>query len=216
MIVIGLVLALTLAATKLLPAIARYYNNRGVRLQQQGNLQAAIENYRHACILQTGYAEPHYNLGDVFEELPNYSQALEEYQRAIDIDSTFYPAYNNLSRLYILRLKDYGAALRLLDHAFGLQPKELSVQYSLNKNYGWANLELHNFRQAEANLRKAVELQSNGGGAHCLLARVLESEDNPAGAEKEWEACVAYSTQPEVEPEWRNQAQDRVRKEVFK
>lgn len=136
----GLVLALALM--KSLPSIARFYNNRGFQLQRRGQIKAAIEDYQLALVLNSSYPEAHYNLADAYEE----------YQRAINADFTFYQAYNNPSRLYILRRRDYGAALRLLDRAMNLKPQEPSVQYSLRKNYGWANFELHQFGQAEQNL----------------------------------------------------------------
>jgi DNA-binding winged helix-turn-helix (wHTH) protein/Tfp pilus assembly protein PilF len=195
------------------PWIARVYNNRGVVLQNRGDLTSAIHDYQRAISLNSRYAEAHYNMADAYEEIPSYDKALEQYQLAIDADAAFYPAYNNLSRLYILRRRDYGSALRLLDHALSLGPKEPSVRYSLYKNYGWANLELHNLGQAEQNLRSAVGLDGGRGGAHCLLAKVLDAQGKADSALGEWESCVAYSESQEVEPEWRNEAQERLRKQ---
>lgn len=206
-------LVLALALLKLLPSIARTYNNWGVQLEQRGEIKAAIEDYQRALLLNPRYAEAHYNLADAYEEIPDYDKALEEYQRAINADFMFYQAYNNLSRLYILRRRDYGAALRLLDRAMNLKPQEPSVQYSLHKNYGWANLELRQFGQAEKNLRFAVAVNSDRGAAHCLLAKVLDAQERASVALAEWESCAAYSNQEEVEPEWRNEAQEHLRKE---
>jgi Tfp pilus assembly protein PilF len=162
-------------------------------------------------MFKSNYAEAHYNLADAYEEIPDYVKALEQYQSAIDIDPTFYPAYNNLSRLYILREKDPGAALRLLDRAISLQPKEPSVQYTLYKNYGWANLEMGQMGQAEQNLRIAVGLNPQRGSAHCLRAMVMNRQGKPNDALPEWESCLRYSYQSEVEPEWRNAAQEVLR-----
>jgi DNA-binding winged helix-turn-helix (wHTH) protein/Flp pilus assembly protein TadD len=201
------------ALWKSLPRIARFYNNRGVRLQRSGQIKAAIEDYQQAISLNAAYAEAHYNLADAYEEVPDYEKAVIEYQRAIDADLNFYQAYNNLSRLYILHIKDYGNALRLLERAMSLQPPEPTVQYSLRKNYGWVNLELHQLGQAEKNLRSALALRPDGGAAHCLLAKLLDTLGNPAKARDEWSYCLAYSLQPEVEPEWRIEAQENLAKE---
>lgn len=208
----GLGLVLVLALVESLPAVARYYNNRGLELQQQGQIQAAIEHYQRALSLKRNYPEAHYNLGDAYEEIPNYDRALEEYQRAIDTDVSFYEAYNNLSRLYILRRRDYGAALKLLDRAMNLKPREPSVRYSLHKNYGWADLELRNYLTAERHLRLAIQLEPDRGAARCLLAKVLEAEGRIDDANPEWESCLSYSGQPEVEPEWRNEALEHLSK----
>lgn len=206
-----LLLTLVVAVVSAFPRVARYYNNRGVQLQQQGQLGPAIQAYRRALILKSHYAAAHYNLGDAYEDIPNYEKALEEYQEAIDADFTFYPAYINLSRLYILRRKDYGAALSLLDHALNLKPEEPSIQYSLYKNYGWANLELGQLGEAEQNLRLAESLDSSRGSARCLLAKVLARLARPNDALPQWESCLAFSNQPDVEPEWRNEAREHLR-----
>lgn len=199
---VGLVMSLS--------PIARHYNNRGVQLQNSGDLQGAIKSYQRALVFRSGYAEAHYNLADAYEELPAYDKALEEYQKAIEADPKLYEAYNNLARLYVKRRRDPEAALELLDRALSLNPQEPSVQYSLYKNYGWANLELHLSGQAETSLRRAIALDPARGAAHCLLARVLDVQENPGSAFKEWEVCAAYSGQIEVEPEWRAEAEERL------
>jgi DNA-binding winged helix-turn-helix (wHTH) protein/Tfp pilus assembly protein PilF len=212
-LVVLLVIAaeVALVAYASVPGVARFCNNRGVIHQQKGELRQAIREYQRALMFKSNYAEAHYNLADAYEEIPDYVKALEQYQSAIDIDPTFYPAYNNLSRLYILREKDPGAALRLLDRAISLQPKEPSVQYTLYKNYGWANLEMGQMGQAEQNLRIAVGLNPQRGSAHCLRAMVMNRQGKPNDALPEWESCLRYSYQSEVEPEWRNAAQEVLR-----
>jgi tetratricopeptide (TPR) repeat protein len=179
-------------------------------LQQGGNLKAAIGDFQFALRLNSGYSEAHYNLANAYEDIPDYDKALDQYQQAIDVDPTFYHAYNNLSRLYIMRRRDYEAALRLLDRAMSLHPREASVQYTLYKNYGWANLRLGQFGQAETYLRLAVRLDSRRGSAHCLLAELLATQGKTADARTEWESCLAYSDQEEVEPEWRHEAQEHL------
>jgi len=192
--------------------IARFYNNRGIELQQSGELEMAIQKYKVALLLRPGYAEAHYNLADAYEEIPDYDRAAQEYKNAIDADLMFYEAYSNLSRLYILRRKDYGGALRLLERAMGLKPKDPAVQYSLYRNYGWATFELHDLGQAQQSLKSAISLAPERGSAHCLLAKVLVSEGRDREASPEWESCVADTSASEVEPEWRNEAQEHLRK----
>jgi DNA-binding winged helix-turn-helix (wHTH) protein/Tfp pilus assembly protein PilF len=192
--------------------IARFYNNRGIELQQSGELEMAIQKYKLALLFRSGYAEAHYNLADAYEEIPDYDRAAQEYKNAIDADLMFYEAYSNLSRLYILRRKDYGGALRLLERAMSLKPKEPAVQYSLYRNYGWATFELRDLGQAQQSLKSAIALAPERGSAHCLLAKVLVSEGRDREASPEWESCVADTSASEVEPEWRNEAQEHLRK----
>jgi tetratricopeptide (TPR) repeat protein len=181
---------------KSIPTVVRCFNNWSVLLQQHGQLQVAIDNYHRAIVLDGTYAEAHYNLADACEEIPNHDKALAEYQRAIDADFEFYPAYNNLSRLYILRRRECGTALRLLDRALELKPQEPAVQYSLHKNYCWANSELRNLSLAEHELKIAVGLDPQRGSAHCLLAKLLDAQGRTADAFPEWETCLAYYADP--------------------
>src|SRR5260370_21838357 len=105
-----------------------------------------------------------------------------------------------------MRRGDYGAGLRLLDRAMNLKPQEPSVRYSLHKNYGWADLELRNYLTAEQHLWLSVELEPDRGAARCLLAKELEAEGRIADANPEWEPCLSYSAQLQVEPEGPNHA----------
>jgi DNA-binding winged helix-turn-helix (wHTH) protein len=183
-----------------LPWFARHYNNEGVLHQQKGDLGSAIAAYRRAIFFNRVYPEAHYNLGGAYEEIPDYTKAAEQYQSAIDADPTFYPAYNNLARLYILRQKDYGAAMRLLDHALGFDPKERSVRYTIYKNYGWITLEVGQLGQAEQYLQHAIKIEPKRGSAHCLFAMLLVRLDKHGQAYAEWEDCLRYPG--DIEPEW--------------
>jgi len=210
--VLGLIAVATALVTGRAP-LARYYNNRGVQLQQNGHLKEAIESYQRAVSLNSNYAEAHYNLGDAYEDLPAFDKAAQEYQLAIEADPAFYEPYNNLARLYIKRRKDYAAALELLDRAWSFTPKEHSVQYTLYKNYAWASFELHQFGQAKQNLNSAIALDDARGAAHCLLAKLLDAQGATDLSTTQWELCEAYSDQTEVEAEWRNEAQEHLRRE---
>jgi Flp pilus assembly protein TadD len=190
---------------------AKYFNNRGQDRFQKGDIKAALGDYKWATRLSPGYAAAHYNLADTYEEIPDYDKAVNEYQRAIDADPTFYPAYNNLSRLYILRRKDCGAALRLLDRALELHPEESSVRYTLHKNYGWANLCLGQFQEAQNHFWFALKIDERGGAVYCLMGILTEEVSKTVEAAlPAWQSCLALSNQVDVEPEWRNQAQDRL------
>lgn len=186
-----IVLSIVLTLRFSLPAIAIFYNNWGYRLQDQGLLASALANYQRAISLNPDYAEAHYNLARIYEEVLEYDKALGEYQLAIRSDDKFYFPYNNLARLFIVLRNDYAGALKLIEHTFD-KSKEPQVQYSLYKNRGWAHFGLKNFTQAENDLRQALQLRNNGAAAHCLLAQVLEVQEKQKEAMDEWENCVRY------------------------
>jgi tetratricopeptide (TPR) repeat protein len=196
-----------------LPVFARYYNERGIGFQydEPPDLSQARESYQRAVRLYPRYAQAHYNLATVYEDLQP-EKAVEEYLLAIRYDSRIYPAYNNLARLYLLRGKEnyYESALNILSQASDLAPQDENVQYSLNKNLGWTHYALKHYAMAEIYLRRAISLRNQQGGAaaHCLLAYVLR-EQGKAGVTDECFDCVSFAPgEKDVEPKWVSDAQD--------
>lgn len=196
-----------------LPAFAHYYNERGVRFQygEQSDQSRARESYQQAVRLNPSYAQAHYNLAGVQEELLP-EKAIEEYLLAIRYDSHIYPAYNNLAHLYLRRGKenDFEIALDLLSRASDSAPHDENVQYSLSKNLGWANYGLKHYAIAEMYLRRAIALRGEQGGAaaHCLLAHVLK-EQGKAGVMDECFDCVSLAPgEADVEAKWLSDAKN--------
>lgn len=213
----ALLLAALVAFRLSFPALARLYNERGVRLQQAGQITSAIAGYRRAVGLLPDYAQAHYNLATAYEDILAYDQAITEYQTAVEADPGLYLAYNNLARLYMLRKGDFASALQLLDAGLRRQvdlPPDAygRVQYAFLKNRGWAYMGLRYLGLAEADLRAAVAQRSDAAGAHCLLAQVLEAQAQ-ATATGEWEACLRYYSPGEdpVEADWLGRAREILR-----
>jgi hypothetical protein len=210
---IGVIIALAIWLAR--PMVARYYNERGFRFQyrEQRDASRARQSYQLAVRLNPSYAQAHYNLASVLEDLQP-EQAIEEYLLAIRHDMWIYPAYNNLARLYLRRGRDgdYETALSLLNRAVDLSPEDNAVRYSLNKNLGWANYALKHYSLAEIYLRRAISLRGEQGGAaaHCLLAYVLKEQGKP-GVAQECFDCVSLSPgEADVEPDWLSSAKDCV------
>ncbi|HEY7543537.1 MAG TPA: tetratricopeptide repeat protein, partial [Blastocatellia bacterium] len=196
-----------------LPRLARYYNERGIGFQygERSDLAHARESYHRAVRLNPAYAQAHYNLATVYEDL-HPEKAMDEYLLAIACDSNIYPAYNNLARLYLLRGKedDCQRALDLLSRAVDLSPQLENAQYSINKNLGWANYALKRYSVAEIYLRRAISMKDEDGAAsaHCLLAKVLK-EQGKEGVYDECFKCVTLAPgEKDVEPAWVSDAQE--------
>ncbi len=217
-ILTGIALVIALGLWLSLPVFARYYNERGAGFQyrEQPDLSRARESYQQAVRLLPSYAQAHYSLATVQEDLLP-EKAIEEYRLAISYDSHIYPAYNNLARLYLQRGKAdyYESALSLLSQAGDLAPQDENVQYSLDKNLGWANYALKHYAMAEMYLRRAIALrgEQSGAAAHCLLAYVLKDQGK-AGVADECFDCVSLAPgEKDVEPKWLSDAQECLKKE---
>lgn len=216
-ILTGIALVLALELRLFLPVFARYYNERGAAFQyrERPDLTRARESYQQALRLLPSFAQAHYNLAIVQEDLQPEG-AIDEYRLAINYDSHIYPAYNNLARLYLIRGKDDDNenALNLLRQAGDLAPPDDNTQYSLNKNLGWANYTLRHYAMAETYLHRAVALssQQSGAAAHCLLAYVLK-EQGKAGVYDECFSCVSLAPgENGVPAKWVSDAQECLKK----
>lgn len=206
--VFTLAVALALVLTR--PQAASWYNDQGAEAYEKKQLTRAIDKYNHAISLDPTLAEPHYNLGNAYEDVLQYDKAINEYTEAILADQSFYRPYNNLARLYILQRNDYLGALKLLDKALTLpiNPADANldyVQYAVYKNRGWANIGLKNYRQAQRDLAQALTKRHDGISVHCLLAQTLEATANKDGALNEWKMCSELADKQKKEPTSKDQ-----------
>jgi tetratricopeptide (TPR) repeat protein len=204
LIVFGLVLAFWFA----LPWIAReYYNNRGATAAKDGEYSKAVERFQRAVTLNPDYAEAQFNLGDAYERSLDYDKAIAAYQAAIRTDHTLDRAYNNLARLVILAKKDYTGALDLLERALQLRPQDKNVLFSIHKNRAWANFALKNYREAEADLIRAAQYDTESAYPHCIRAQIMDATGKADQARLESMACLR-APQGSVESFWIEFASD--------
>lgn len=193
--------------------LANWY---GTKNYLEGNLPQAQSAYNWALKLDPldfGSREAHYNLGGVYEDQQNYSQAQAQYQKAMELG--LIPAYNSQARLYILNGK-YDAAVALLRIALPLAKNENEhMKYSVLKNRGWARLEQGRLEEAHQDLTEAIALKSDRSPAYCLLAQVLERQGENTQALIQWGNCLDYAYQPQApeEDKWINLAQQRLQAE---
>lgn len=212
-VVTGTALAAAITLKLSLPLIAHFYNERGFQLQhnESRDVSGARKSYERAVRLAAGYSAAHYNLAVVYEDLHD-ENAIKEYLLAIKYDSRLYAAYNNLARLYLQRHResDYENALTTLEQAWELSPQDENVQYSLNKNLGWANYEMKRYQLAETYLRRAISLRGGEGAAaaHCLMAYVLKEQGKPGVADECYDCVSLAPGEKDVEAAWLRDAQE--------
>ena len=173
-----------------LPAVATLYNRTGKELYAAGKLSSAQTNFERALSLHPDYPDAHFHLGIIQEDLQKPEEAEQSYRKALE--AGYLPAYNNLSRLYILQEEPH-KAVQLLNRAlFNFNPdqEEPELGYALNKNMGWARLEQARYPEAEAYLKKAITLNIDRAEAYCLMGKLLEQQGDPEAAVAYWEDCL--------------------------
>lgn len=122
------------------PLVGQLFNRRGATALKDGRYSVAVRDFRQAISLSSGNASAHYNLANAYEVLHDYEHAIAEYQIALELDDVFWPAYNNLGRLYLRARGDPDAALTTLLAGQGHVTGSLG-QAVLHKNVGWAYLD---------------------------------------------------------------------------
>jgi tetratricopeptide (TPR) repeat protein len=173
-----------------MPRIAVLYNNEGLRREQKGQISSALAYYRRAIALYPDYPAAHYNQALLYEDIMDYDAARSEYLLALQggLDA----AYNNLARLDI-KDEAYSDAVSLLLTGLDITKDDV-VRYDMLKNLGWARVGQQRYSEADAYLRSAIELDSTRAPAYCLLAQVLEGENNQADAMNAWSDCLKYAS----------------------
>lgn len=192
---VAIVLLLFLAVVhSLLPEFAFLYNKRGIQKYEKKEwLTSAKNDFERAVKLDPDYAEAHYNLGVVYEDLHDFKKAQAEYTAGLNgREGPFDAAYNNLGRLYILK-KEYSSAAAFLEKGLPLA-REDGVKYDMLKNLGWARLGQKRYIEAGVKLKQAIEIMDNRAPAHCILAQVLDAQKDIKEARKEWEKCIQYAS----------------------
>ena len=177
--------------------ISRYFNTQGEKYYKADQLDEALSNYKRAIAFDPDNGEAHYNLGILYEDLQQVEQAKLEYKIAGEQGSLLIrlQAYNNLGRLFLLEKKYQDAIFPLLEGYNAIDEDDEAfkrLKYSLYKNLGWANLGLKNYVEAKLLLNQAKSLDQEQGAAYCLLAQVLERQNNEQEALKYWNDCIAY------------------------
>ncbi|MEC4984578.1 MAG: tetratricopeptide repeat protein [Oscillatoria sp. PMC 1068.18] len=197
-----------------------FFYTQGVAAYEKGDLSTAAEKYQQAMELDPDEIRYNLDLGKVYESVGKLDHAIAQYEEAISVGDP--EGFNNLGRLYIHRFdpekkrKDLIKAETLL--RLGLQraraqkhklqtPAEKNashnIRYQLHRNLGWVLLEEKKYAEAEAELKRAIELddkieeyQMGGAMADCLLAEVYQAQGDAENARIKWQDC-----QEQVRPE---------------
>jgi tetratricopeptide (TPR) repeat protein len=124
---------------------AEAYNNLGLALQRNGELELAIGAYNEATRVRgDDYAEAWYNLGNLYlerapmltpeQQQAEYDRAIEAYRLAVKYAPGFAGAHYNLGQAYYAR-KDLAAALAAYEAAVRANPKHAGAWHNLGIVY---------------------------------------------------------------------------------
>jgi Flp pilus assembly protein TadD len=149
-------------------------NNVGTALLAQGQIEAAIAEFRRAVEVDPQYAAAYRNLGYALDQHGQLEAAVAAYRQALALEPQV-TAHNNLGVLYD-RQGQYAQAIQEFERALTLDPGNATVQQNLaNAQRSQGLRQERTARIAEA--QQAVAARPQDPRAAYSLARVYASFD---------------------------------------
>jgi protein O-mannosyl-transferase len=148
--------------------------------------QNSITLFEHALRVTDNNYTAYYNRGTAYADLGNYRQAIEDYDKVVEINPKYKEAYNNRGNASAI-LGNYRQAIGDYDKAIEINPKDEKAY----NNRGNAYLLLGNDRQAIGDYNMAIEINPkytevyfNRGHAYSNLGNYRQAiEDFDKGIE---------------------------------
>jgi tetratricopeptide (TPR) repeat protein len=147
------------------------YYNLGVSLQAQGNLDAAVSNYRRALAIKPRDAKALANLGAALKIQGQLDAAAESFRRALAINPGDAGVHNNLG-VVLQGQGDFDAAIKSYRKAISLNPDDAEA----HNNLGNALRDKEELDAAITCLRQAIALKPDYAEAHNNLGNALQDQ----------------------------------------
>ncbi len=138
------------------PESVRILTNLGNLYLMEEDFARAEDLFEKAIESPAGknFAQPYYNLGNLYRDSGRIDEAISQYRKAIEIDSSFPFAYQNLAVLLINNKRDLVGGAQVLEELKRIQPGNPRVYYNLGLIY----LGMDNLEAAVQNLEIGLEI----------------------------------------------------------
>lgn len=130
-------------------------------------------------------------LGKVMSKKKNWDNALAQYRIAIEKDPTYYPAYNNIGYILLLRKNDPAGAIESFQRAVHFSPNS-AISHT---NWGLALEMQDNLDEAVVHYRKATEVDSGYANGYIALAEALHDQNKGEDALEQYRLAKQLSPQ---------------------
>ena len=173
-------------AIRLDPGDDLAYAYRGDTLLSQGRLDEAVSDLSEAARLDPHNVQRHLWLAYACNEQENYIKAMEEANRAIELDSTCALAYLYRGMAHQFGQQDYDRAIADYNEVTRLDP-ENSLAYAYRGNLLGDQGRLD---ESASNLSEATRLDPHNADYHAWLARTFAEQKNYTGALEEANCAI--------------------------
>lgn len=111
------------------PKNALYWNELGITLHNQRQLDSALKCYQKSAKLDPRYADPQNNAGTIYYERKKYAKAIRSYKKAIALRQDFATFHLNLGYAYFGE-KKYEDSIAAFRRALQIDPDAFEVAKS--------------------------------------------------------------------------------------
>lgn len=174
------------------PGYSVAWSNLAVVCVKQDNISDAIMHTIKAVELDKNNKKAAYSLAYELDIKGDFIQAEEWYSRAIEIDSTFLPAYSALGRVYNSSGRPVKAIL-LLKQALNRFPESDSL-YLIQRNLGYAYFLMEQIDESLRYLNMAYESQPSDCEIILYLAKSHEAGNEISRSIEFWEKYIELET----------------------
>jgi tetratricopeptide (TPR) repeat protein len=105
-------------------------NIHGAIYKSLGKLDAAIEAYKKALLINPNYVDAHYNMGNALRDYGKHDEAITAYENALNLQPGHIDAYNNIGNI----LRNQGKlekAIIAFKKAIKINPNRANIYYNL-------------------------------------------------------------------------------------
>ena len=168
----------------------------GLRLQQSGMNQGAVDAYKVAIAFKRDFLDAYYNMGIAYGSLEEsgvnaLDNALGAFKQSLRLNPKFIHGYVALAAAYV-RKSEYEEALEVLGRALLVDQKDSNVHYYM----GVAYRAMRNVERAENSLQQAVVLKPDSVQMQFSYGLTLMD------CGKYEEACDAFQEAVRVKPDF--------------
>ena len=169
------------------PHNPRPYYNLGAILQERGQADAAIANYRKALERNPGFVEAHNNLGAALMGRGEIDAAVAHYEKALELKPGYAEAHNNLGLALAARGR-FDAAVAHYEKALELKPGYAEA----HNNLGLALAARGRLDAAVAQYEEALAIKPDYGDAYYNLGVALAKLDRMDAAVASYRKAVEF------------------------
>ena len=144
-----------------------------------------------------------HSIGLVQQRLGNVAAAKESFGRALQEDLSYFPAHVQLGYI-ALEAKDTTTALSEMDLAVQIRADDPTLRYI----YGYTLAVSGKYKDAEEQLRKAIEVNPVFAAPYHVLGQVLDGQGKAVEARAQYQSFLLRASQQDMR---RKEAEERLR-----